>query len=165
MLVSLFAVCLLVYSFGELLLRYDAMDGLWQAYFKLVKEGDITLRRALENLWSVDEMRKDFMTLLLTAATALYSAFAALTGSRRFGTYFVLLVSIPLGLYSFEPIRAALCGGIFISELVKLISIYSYRHKFSEKYEVLLNKYSEGLSARCPHGSANTLIPVKTKRK
>ena len=51
----------------------EAVDGVTKAYFGLVREGDITLRRALENLWNTPEARSDLLSFVYLALTAVFS--------------------------------------------------------------------------------------------
>ena len=71
------ALVMLAWTLWEGAVRYEAVDGVTKAYFGLVREGDITLRRALENLWNTPEARSDLLSFVYLALTAVFSTRSA----------------------------------------------------------------------------------------
>ena len=174
-LILLGCIALLVWSVSELVTRVDAMDGMVMAYFKLVKNGDITLMTALKNLADSPEALKDLWTPVYLLGVALLSLLFSLMNGRRASLYtalpLVLMVLLtgpggtifrPLLTISFI-VKAASAALVIIGCTFTFTDMRVQKKLISRKYRKLLKKQSARDSA-IAHGRKNTLIPERTKK-
>ena len=174
-LILLGCIALLVWSVSELVTRVDAMDGMVMAYFKLVKNGDITLMTALQNLADSPEALKDLWTPVYLLGVALLSLLFSLMNGRRASLYtalpLVLMVLLtgpggtifrPLLTVSFI-VKAASAALVIIGCTFTFTDVRVQKKLISRKYRKLLKKQSARDGA-IAHGRKNTLIPERTKK-
>lgn len=138
---------LLLWSLTEFAIRYDAMDGVLEAYFGLVRDGDITLHRALEKIWETKEAVKDLTVLVVLAVSALISVVSALFhDSHRFT---VISLVFAMVICAYDPydswfaflfnlstvIRIAGCALVLAGSVLKITSVTSAKLRAGMKYD------------------------------
>ncbi len=111
------ALAMLAWTLWEGAVRLEAADGITQAYFALVKEGDITLGRALENLWHTPDARRDLLSFVYLALIAVFSVFCLLL-RKRWRAGFVMLPLCALVL-TYQPATIPLLRALNLFELIK----------------------------------------------
>lgn len=117
------ALVMLAWTLWEGAVRYEAVDGVTKAYFGLVREGDITLRRALENLWNTPEARQDLLSFVYLALTAVF-AIVCLCLRKRWRAGFAILPLCALVL-TYRPATNPLLRALNLFELIKDVSAVS----------------------------------------
>ena len=146
-LVLLGALCVLLWAISEWFIRWDAMDGLWKAYFNLAKKNDIPLLSAVKNLWDTKEARKDLIVLAFLALSAVFSAAVIVFHDFRRITIFTLIASA--GIAAYDPYRSIWplifnlstitrlggCALMAVGSAIKLFSISAFKIKAGKKYD------------------------------
>lgn len=111
------ALAMLAWALWEGAVRLEAVDGITRAYFGLVKEGDIPLGRALENLWNTPEARHDLLSFVYLALIAVFSVFCLLLRKRwRAGLIMLPLCALVL---TYQPATLPLLRALNLFELMK----------------------------------------------
>ena len=163
---------LLIWAFGEFIIRYDAMDGIMEAYFRLVKKGEVGLWTALKNLWETEEARKDLLTMLLVALSGVCSALGILTSQTRGAAVPVLIFAAAL--LAFNPystllavilnysVRIAGCAVTIAGSVIKLVSIKTKKLEAGAKYDRLNAPKQEARVPVSSNDTAATLLPKRT---
>lgn len=117
------ALVMLAWTLWEGAVRLEAVDGFAKAYFTLVKEGDITLRRALENLWNTPEARRDLLSFVYLALTAVFSVVSLLLRKRWKASFAILPLCVLVLIY--RPATNPLLRALNLFELIKDVSAVS----------------------------------------
>ncbi len=115
------ALAMLAWTLWEGAVRLEAVDGITKAYFALVKEGDITLGRALENLWNTPEARRDLLSFVYLALTAMFSVFCLLM--RRHWKAGLAILPLCALVLSYRPATNPLLHALNLFELIKDVSV------------------------------------------
>lgn len=174
-LILLGCIVLLIWSVSELVTRVDAMDGMVMAYFKLVKNGDITLMTALKNLADSPEALKDLWTPVYLLGVALLSLLFSLMNGRRASLYTALPLTIMVLLTGpggtiFTPlftvpfvVKAASAALIVVGCAFTVTDMRVQKKLIARRYRKLAKKQA-ARDVAIAHGRKNTLIPERTKK-
>lgn len=170
--VLLGCLALLVWAVGELVTRVDAVDGVLLAYFNLVKNGEITLRTALENLIKTPEAMKDLYGLVYLGGIAVLAFLFSLIHSRRSASAPTILLALlvlftgpggtvlsPLLTVTFL-VKAGSAALLIVSSVFKIADTYRQKRLLSRKYDRKLEKERASLTGR----GKNTYIPERIRK-
>ena len=170
--------CLMLglWAMGDLITRWDAMDGLLKVYFGLVKDGTLSLQSALSRLWQEGEARRDLISLAYLALVLLLSLIGIISHKSRKG-YFTLALGI--GALCYDPHASFLSRALNYTLLVKycgcaltlagsllktgltLAKTSRLRLKYDKKHPLPRAEERKPLSAV---GKEKTLIPKHKRR-
>ncbi len=169
------AIILLIWALGDLITRWDAMDGLIKVLYGMVKDGVITAGEAIGRVRNEKEALRDLFTLLYLALAALLGLMCVLTHKAKTG-YFSLAVGLAAFLY--EPYTSFLaralnytvllqylgCGLLIAGSALKTLLTLSKKRALRLQYE---RKHPLKADRRKPLsavGNAKTLIPEHNSR-
>lgn len=161
---------MLIWALWEGMLRFDAMDGMTQAYFQLARSQGTPLMEALKIIWETPQARKDWLNIVYLALIA-GLALATLALHRRWKPGFVLIPAcVAVFLFHtghsplmqlmnlFEGLKAVACGMIAFGAGANIVCALS-RLKQAQKRLAEEKKKS----VRLAHGTSKTLIPARKK--
>ena len=175
------ALVMLAWTLWEGAVRYEAVDGVTKAYFGLVREGDITLRRALENLWNTLEARSDLLSFVYLALTAVFSVVCLFLRKKwKAGFAIIPLCALVLAyrpatnpilraLNLFELIKDVSAVSVALGAAVNIVSAFPRRKKKTPVKQLSGNKAYEWEIKSVPapkkdrFGSPRTHVPRRTE--
>lgn len=175
------ALIMLAWTLWEGAVRYEAVDGVTKAYFGLVREGDITLRRALENLWNTPEARSDLLSFVYLALTAAFSVVCLFLRKKwKAGFAIIPLCALVLAyrpatnpilraLNLFELIKDVSAVSVALGAAVNIVSAFPRRKKKTPVKQLSGNKAYEWEIKSVPapkkdrFGSPRTHVPRRTE--
>lgn len=159
------SLIMLVWAAGEFVTRADAVDGVTQAYFALVRRFEIRLWDALSVLWETPDARKSILNLLALVLIGVF-AVASMIWGRRWRSGFVLIPAcvcvflfhtsestLLQALNPFELMKTASCAAIWAGSGMNIASALTRRAAEKKR----LAKPRRTLS----HGTEKTLIPER----
>ena len=166
--VFLGSLLMFVWAVWEFVTCANAVDGVTQAYFELVRRFEISWKEAFTVLWETPKARKSMVNLACLGAIAVFAAAGMLFGRRWKSGFFLIPACGFVFLFHtmenpwlqainpFELMKTAACAGIWAGSGMNIFAALTRRA--AEK------KRLEEPRRRLSHGTEKTLIPERKKR-
>jgi len=182
-LIFLAAFIMLVWAVWECSVRIDAMDGMTEAYIRLVKQNSIPLKEAVKTIWETPEARKDWLNPLYLALIALFSVFCMIFRRKWYALFPFLPACVAIVFYQtsdsvvlnlfnlFETVKFASAAGLVFGGGLNAYAAYLRRRMYLKrlaerrrlaKERALHAKKQKRLPAPVK-ASAKTMIPKRTR--
>lgn len=163
------SLLMLVWAVWEFNTRSDAMDGMTQAYFKLVRTFEIGWKDALRVILETPRARKDVLNLFWLALIALFAVVSTIAGRKWTAGFFLIPACAAVFLFHtsesalmqafnpFEVMKVLSCAGVGAGSVMNIASALSRRAAEKKRLERMRKR-----KKKLTHGTEKTLIPEQT---